>query len=53
MKVAFTPAVAPWFSGILSTLSMPLSQKTSAKDVVALFEEKYSGERLIKIKRGT
>jgi len=51
MKVAFTPAVAPWFSGILSTLSMPLSQKITAKEVVALFEEKYSGERLIRIKK--
>jgi N-acetyl-gamma-glutamyl-phosphate reductase / acetylglutamate kinase len=51
LKVAFIPSVAPWFSGILATLSMPLSAKVSAKDVKALFEEKYAGERLVTIKR--
>jgi len=51
LKVAFIPSVAPWFSGILSTLSMPLSERLSAKDVRALYEEKYAGEKLITIKR--
>lgn len=51
MKVAFVPTVAPWFSGILSTLSMPLSTKVTAKEVVALYEEKYAGEKLIRIKK--
>lgn len=51
LKVAFVPAVAPWFSGIISTLSMPLNQKLSAKNVAELFEEKYDGEKLVKIKR--
>ncbi|TFK50533.1 acetylglutamate kinase ARG6 [Heliocybe sulcata] len=51
MKVAFVPNVAPWFSGILSVLSMPLSEKVSAKEVVQLYEERYGGERLITIKR--
>ncbi|KAI0946857.1 hypothetical protein AcW1_010194 [Taiwanofungus camphoratus] len=51
MKVAFIPTVAPWFSGIVSILSMPLSEKTTAKDVKTLFEEKYQGEKLIRFKK--
>ncbi|EIW75683.1 bifunctional acetylglutamate kinase/N-acetyl-gamma-glutamyl-phosphate reductase [Coniophora puteana RWD-64-598 SS2] len=50
VKVAFVPAVAPWFSGIIATLSMPLSGKLTARDVRALFEEKYGGERLVSVK---
>jgi N-acetyl-gamma-glutamyl-phosphate reductase / acetylglutamate kinase len=52
-KVAFTPAVAPWFSGILATASVPLARggRVSAKDVWALYEEQYAGERLVRMKR--
>ncbi|KAJ7595528.1 acetylglutamate kinase ARG6 [Mycena floridula] len=49
MKVAFIPAVAPWFSGIMSTLSMPISQKLTAKNVLELYEQKYEGEKLVRI----
>jgi len=49
IKVAFIPSVAPWFSGIISTVSIPLSDKLTAKDVIKMFEEKYGGERLVKI----
>jgi N-acetyl-gamma-glutamyl-phosphate reductase/acetylglutamate kinase len=52
LKVAFVPAVAPWFSGIQSVLSMPLSGKLTAKNVRELYEEKYEGEKLIKILKG-
>ncbi|TDL20366.1 bifunctional acetylglutamate kinase/N-acetyl-gamma-glutamyl-phosphate reductase [Rickenella mellea] len=51
MKVAFIPSVAPWFSGIISVLSAPLNAKMSAKDLKALYEEKYAGEKLISIGR--
>ncbi|KAL6303715.1 bifunctional acetylglutamate kinase/N-acetyl-gamma-glutamyl-phosphate reductase [Sparassis latifolia] len=50
VKVAFIPSIAPWFSGILSVLSMPLSERVSARDVRALYEQKYSGEKLVRIK---
>ncbi|KAH9855523.1 acetylglutamate kinase ARG6 [Lenzites betulinus] len=50
MKLAFVPSVAPWFSGIISVLSMPLSERVTARDVRALYEEKYAGERLVRIK---
>lgn len=52
IKVAFIPSVAPWFSGIISTLSVPLSEKVTARDVKDLYEEKYSGEKLIHVKAG-
>jgi N-acetyl-gamma-glutamyl-phosphate reductase/acetylglutamate kinase len=46
LQVAFTPAVAPWFSGIIA-LAAPLA----ARDVWALFEERYKGERLVRLQR--
>lgn len=49
MKLAFVPSVAPWFSGILSVLSAPLSRKVDAREVKALYEEMYGGEALIRI----
>ncbi|OSX62420.1 hypothetical protein POSPLADRAFT_1142820 [Postia placenta MAD-698-R-SB12] len=51
MKVAFVPTVAPWFSGILSVMSMSLSEKVTAKDVKALYEESYKDEKLVRIQR--
>lgn len=49
-KLAFVPTVAPWFSGIISVLSMPLSKKLAARDVKELYEEQYKNERLVKIR---
>ncbi|EIW56095.1 acetylglutamate kinase ARG6 [Trametes versicolor FP-101664 SS1] len=50
MKLAFVPSVAPWFSGILSVLSMPLNGRLTARDVRALYEARYAGEKLVRIK---
>jgi len=50
-KIAFIPSIAPWFSGIISTVSIPLSEKLMAKDVVDMFEERYAGEKLVKIRK--
>jgi hypothetical protein len=52
VKVAFVPTVAPWFSGIQSVLSIPLNGKLTAKNVRELYQEKYEGEKLIKILKG-
>jgi N-acetyl-gamma-glutamyl-phosphate reductase/acetylglutamate kinase len=54
VRVAFVPAVGPWFSGILSTLSMPLSVSggsggITAREVEELFRERYAGERLVRV----
>ncbi|KAJ7262941.1 acetylglutamate kinase ARG6 [Mycena rebaudengoi] len=51
MKVAFVPAVAPWFSGIISTASIPLKGTLKAREVAQLFEEKYAGEKLVRIRK--
>ena len=50
VKVAFVPTVAPWFSGIMMILSAPLTRNVNARDVKAMYEEMYSGEKLVKIK---
>lgn len=51
VKVGFVPAVGAWFSGIISTGSIPLREKLSARDVASLFEEKYGDEKMIEIQR--
>ena len=48
LQVAFTPAVGPWFQGIVSVASVPLSESLRASDVKKLYEEKYANEKLIK-----
>ncbi|KAF8601300.1 bifunctional acetylglutamate kinase/N-acetyl-gamma-glutamyl-phosphate reductase [Ceratobasidium sp. AG-I] len=50
LSVGFIPSVAPWFSGILSLASVPLEKTMRASDVRALYEEKYAGEKLVKVK---
>ncbi|KAJ7769177.1 acetylglutamate kinase ARG6 [Mycena maculata] len=52
MKIAFVPAVAPWFSGIIATASIPLKDRMSAREVAALFSERYKGERLVRLLTG-
>ncbi|CAK5276555.1 unnamed protein product [Mycena citricolor] len=52
IKVAFVPSVSPWFSGIISTASIPLNGSYSAKEIAALFAEKYEGERLVRLMSG-
>ncbi|KAF5353956.1 hypothetical protein D9756_007035 [Leucocoprinus leucothites] len=49
VKVAFIPTVASWFSGIISTASVPLNNTIKAKEVAELFEERYKGERMVRI----
>ena len=51
-SLAFVPAVAPWFQGIISTLSAPLKEEMRASDVRALYEEMYKDEKLVKIVSG-
>ena len=49
MKVAFVPSVAPWFSGIISMLSMPLCGPLSAHELKGLYKKKYAEEKLIRV----
>ncbi|KAF8320276.1 acetylglutamate kinase ARG6 [Clavulina sp. PMI_390] len=49
IKPAFTPTVAPWFSGIMSIMSAPLKVQMDARNVKELYEEKYGKEKLLTI----
>ncbi|KAF8634060.1 hypothetical protein AX17_004324 [Amanita inopinata Kibby_2008] len=49
VKVAFVPTVGGWFSGIISTASVPLKGKYKAKDILEMFEERYRGEKLLRV----
>lgn len=49
VKVAFIPHVAPWFQGILSTLSAPLKEKMSSKQIKQLYADFFANEKLVKV----
>ncbi|GAA5986633.1 hypothetical protein JCM11641_005171 [Rhodosporidiobolus odoratus] len=48
-SLAFMPHVAPWFQGIISTVSIPLNKQMRASEIRQLFEDKYAGESLVKV----
>ncbi|KAF9531410.1 hypothetical protein CPB83DRAFT_848984 [Crepidotus variabilis] len=50
-KVAFVPAVGPWFSGIISTISIPLNKTHSAREVYDSYENKYKNDKLLSIQK--
>jgi len=53
VQLGFIPTVAPFFSGILSTLSFPLSTSTlRASDIASLYASYYAGERLVRTQKG-
>ncbi|KAI9786327.1 MAG: Protein arg-6, mitochondrial [Peltula sp. TS41687] len=47
--VAFVPHVAAWFQGIHHTISIPLKKEMSSRDIRTLFQDRYAGEKLVKI----
>jgi N-acetyl-gamma-glutamyl-phosphate reductase / acetylglutamate kinase len=49
VEVAFVPHVAMWFQGIHHTISMPLKDKMTSRDIRQLYQERYAGERLVKV----
>lgn len=49
LQVAFTPAVACWFQGIISTVSIPLNKSMTSKEVRQLYEEFYQYDELYKV----
>lgn len=48
-SVAFVPAVAPWFQGIISSVSVPLKEVMRASDIRKLYKDKYQDEKLVKV----
>ncbi|KAF9232034.1 acetylglutamate kinase ARG6 [Melanogaster broomeanus] len=52
VQLAFIPTVGPFFSGILSTLSFPLStSKLGAADIASLYTSYYASERLVRVQK--
>jgi N-acetyl-gamma-glutamyl-phosphate reductase/acetylglutamate kinase len=47
--VAFSPHVAVWFQGIHHTINIPLKDEMSSRDIRALYQDRYAGEKLIKV----
>ncbi|RMZ86098.1 hypothetical protein DV737_g77, partial [Chaetothyriales sp. CBS 132003] len=48
-SVAFVPHVAVWFQGIHHTINLPLNQEMTSRDVRTLYQDRYAGEKLLKV----
>ncbi len=48
-SVAFIPHVAVWFQGIHHTISIPLKQEMKSRDIRTLYQDRYAGEKLLKV----
>lgn len=48
-EIAFIPHVAVWFQGIHHTISIPLKQSMTSRDIRQLYQERYAGEKLVKV----
>jgi N-acetyl-gamma-glutamyl-phosphate reductase / acetylglutamate kinase len=47
--VAFIPHVAVWFAGIHHTISLPLAETMTSRDIRQLYQDRYDKEKLIKV----
>ncbi|OQV01994.1 hypothetical protein CLAIMM_07257 [Cladophialophora immunda] len=47
--VAFIPHVAVWFQGIHHTINIPLNQEMKSRDIRTLYQDRYAGEKLLKV----
>lgn len=49
VPVAFIPHVAVWFQGIHHTVNIPLNREMTSREIRNLYQDRYAGERLIKV----
>lgn len=49
VSVGFVPHVAAWFQGIHHTVNIPLNKEFASRDIRNLYQDRYAGEKLIKI----
>ncbi|KAI1617776.1 Aspartate/glutamate/uridylate kinase [Exophiala viscosa] len=47
--VGFIPHVAVWFQGIHHTINIPLKEEMKSRDIRTLYQDRYAGEKLLKI----
>lgn len=48
-EIAFIPHVAVWFQGIHHAISIPLREEMSSRDIRALYQDRYAGEKLVRV----
>ncbi|ROV91637.1 hypothetical protein VSDG_07910 [Cytospora chrysosperma] len=48
-NVGFCPHVAVWFQGIHHTINIPLNKTMTSRDIRQLYQERYAGEKLVKV----
>ncbi|KAI9863208.1 MAG: Protein arg-6, mitochondrial [Trichoglossum hirsutum] len=49
VEIAFVPHVASWFQGIHHSISIPLKVEMTSRDIRTLYQDRYAGERLVRI----
>lgn len=49
VSVSFIPHVAVWFQGIHHTINIPLSSEMTSREIRNLYQDRYAGEKLIKV----
>ncbi|KAK6355358.1 hypothetical protein TWF696_004467 [Orbilia brochopaga] len=49
VDVGFMPHVAVWFQGIHHTVNIPLKKEMTSRDIRNLFQDRYAGEKLVKV----
>ncbi|KAL7928787.1 hypothetical protein V8C35DRAFT_317301 [Trichoderma chlorosporum] len=47
--VVFIPHVSSWFRGIHLTISIPLNKQMSSRDIRNIYQDRYAGEKLVKV----
>ncbi|KAG5964948.1 Protein arg-6, mitochondrial [Claviceps arundinis] len=48
-KIGFVPHVASWFRGIHLTVNIPLSETMDSRDIRQIYQNRYAGEKLVKV----
>lgn len=48
-EIAFVPHVAVWFRGIHHTISIPLKQTMTSRNIRQIYQDRYAGEKLVKV----
>jgi len=48
-KINFIPHVSSWFRGIHHTINVPLNTTTTSRDIRNIFQDRYAGEKLVKV----
>lgn len=49
LQIAFMPHVAQWFQGISHTISIPLKNKLTSREIRNIYQDRYAGEQLVHV----